>query len=105
MLRIVLLLLLLLLLQAIRLDPKASLQLASQCVMLLIVLLLLLPLLLLLLLLLQAIRLDPKAPLPHLGTAQVYLATGGDPTNSVSELELVLNALPGAAFCCSPGWC
>ncbi|KAF6252058.1 hypothetical protein COO60DRAFT_560958 [Scenedesmus sp. NREL 46B-D3] len=43
----------------------------------------------------QAIRLDPKAPLPHLGTAQVYLATGGDPTNSVSELELVLNALPG----------
>jgi hypothetical protein len=25
----------------------------------------------------QAIRLDQKAPLPHLGTAQVYLATGG----------------------------
>lgn len=44
---------------------------------------------------LQAIRLDPKAPLPHLGTAQVYLATGGDPTNAVSELELVLKALPG----------
>lgn len=43
----------------------------------------------------QAIRLDPKAPLPHLGTAQVYLASGGDPTNSVSELEIVLNALPG----------
>lgn len=47
----------------------------------------------------QAIRLDPKAPLPHLGTAQVYLATGGDPTNSVSELGLVLNALPGR--CCT----
>ncbi|KAF8067234.1 ctr9 [Scenedesmus sp. PABB004] len=43
----------------------------------------------------QAIRLDAKAPLPHLGTAQVYLATGGDPTNAVSELELVLKALPG----------
>ena len=40
-------------------------------------------------------RLDPKAPLPHLGTAQAYLATGGDPTNAVSELEIVLNALPG----------
>lgn len=43
----------------------------------------------------QAIRLDPKAPLPHLGTAQAYLASGGDPTNAVSELELVLRALPG----------
>lgn len=38
---------------------------------------------------------DPKAPLPHLGTAQAYLATGSDPTNAVSELELVLRAMPG----------
>jgi hypothetical protein len=45
----------------------------------------------------QATRLDAKAPLPHLGTAQVYLAAGGDPTNAVTELELVLTALPGNA--------
>jgi hypothetical protein len=43
----------------------------------------------------QAIRLDPSHPLAHLGTAQVYLAAGGEVTNVVSELELVLKALPG----------
>jgi hypothetical protein len=43
----------------------------------------------------QAIRLDPSQPLAHLGTAQVYLAAGGEVTNVVSELELVLKALPG----------
>lgn len=45
--------------------------------------------------LLQAIRLDPSQPLAHLGTAQVYLAASGEVTNVVSELELVLRALPG----------
>lgn len=45
----------------------------------------------------QAIRLDPSQPLAHLGTAQVYLAAGGEVTNVVSELELVLKALPGEA--------
>ena len=44
---------------------------------------------------LQAIRLDPSQPLNHLGTAQVYLAASGEVANVVSELELVLKALPG----------
>jgi len=43
----------------------------------------------------QAIRLDPKEPLAHLGTAQVYLAASGEVANVVSELELVLQTLPG----------
>jgi hypothetical protein len=43
----------------------------------------------------QATRLDPSQPLAHLGTAQVYLAASGEVPNVVSELELVLKALPG----------
>jgi hypothetical protein len=39
----------------------------------------------------------------HLGTAQVYLAASGEVTNVVSELELVLKALPGTANAWLPG--
>lgn len=56
----------------------------------------------------QAIRLDPKEPLAHLGTAQVYLAASGEVTNVVSELELVLQTLPGgwvAVTVQSDCWC
>lgn len=45
----------------------------------------------------QAINLDRSQPLAHLGTAQVYLAAGGEVTNVVTELENVLKALPGVA--------